>query len=65
VERLQNLFVTQNAIALMTAGIIVLVLVPFVRAIASFLYFAWGKNWKYVIITLFVLIVLTISLAFH
>jgi uncharacterized membrane protein len=65
VERIQNLFVTENAIAFMTAGIIVLVLVPFVRAIASCLYFAWEKNWKYVIITLFVIVVLTISLAFH
>lgn len=65
VERIGNLFVTENAVAFMTAGIIVLVLVPFVRAIASCLYFAWEKNWKYVIITLFVLVVLTISLAFH
>jgi uncharacterized membrane protein len=64
-ERLQNLFVSENAIAFMTAGIIVLALVPFVRAIASCLYFIWQKNWKYVAITLFVLAVLTISLAFH
>jgi uncharacterized membrane protein len=65
VERIQNLLITENAIAFMTAGIIVLVLVPFVRAIASCLYFAWEKNWKYVAITLFVLVVLTVSLAFH
>jgi uncharacterized membrane protein len=65
VERIQNLFVTENAIAFMVAGIIVLVLVPFVRAIASCLYFAWEKNWKYVLITLFVIVILTISLAVH
>ncbi len=64
-ERIQNLLVTENALAFMVAGIIVLVLVPFVRAIASCLYFAWEKNWKYVTITLFVLVVLTVSLAFH
>lgn len=65
IERLQNLLVTENALAFMTAGIIVLVMVPFVRAIASCLYFAWEKNWKYVAITLFVIAILTISLAFH
>lgn len=65
IERLQNLLVTENALTFMTVGIIVLVLVPFVRAIASCIYFAWEKNWKYVAITLFVLIVLTVSLAFH
>jgi uncharacterized membrane protein len=49
----------------MTAGIILLILTPFVRVIVSVFYFGWRKNFKYVVITLFVLIVLTISLSLH
>jgi len=47
---------------LMTLGIIVLILTPYIRAIASVIYFAWVKNIKYVFITLFVLALLTASL---
>jgi uncharacterized membrane protein len=47
---------------LMTLGIIVLILTPYIRAIASVIYFAWVKNVKYVFITLFVLTLLTASL---
>ncbi|PVX27629.1 MAG: hypothetical protein CW716_01320 [Candidatus Bathyarchaeum sp.] len=65
VERLQNLFVAENAIAFMTVGIIVLFLTPYIRGITSAIYFGWEKNWKYVAITLFVLFVLTLSLALH
>ncbi len=53
------------AIIFMTLGIIVLMLTPYVRVIVSVVYFAWQKNAKYVLITLFVLAVLTISLALH
>jgi uncharacterized membrane protein len=53
------------AILFMIAGIVVLILTPYLRVIASFLYFSWQKNWKYVIITLFVLIVVTLSLTLH
>ncbi len=52
-------------ILLMTIGIIVLILTPYVRLVASVLYFAAEKNAKYVMITLFVLIVVTLSLALH
>ncbi len=52
-------------ILLMTVGIIVLILTPYVRLVASVLYFAAEKNAKYVMITLFVLIVVTLSLALH
>jgi uncharacterized membrane protein len=55
-----------NAAArLMIAGIIVLILTPFARVAVSVLYFAREKNIKYVVITLFVLIVITISLLRH
>jgi len=47
---------------LMTLGIVVLILTPYLRAIASVIYFAWVKNTKYVFITLFVLSLLTASL---
>jgi uncharacterized membrane protein len=49
----------------MTAGIVVLILTPFLRVVVSVLYFAREKNIKYVVITLFVLIVLTLSLLKH
>lgn len=65
IAKIQNLFVSQNAIFFMTLGIIILISTPYIRAIASFAYFAWERNRKYVLITLFVLVVLTISLALH
>jgi len=65
VEKVQNLFVSENALAFMTMGIIVLVLTPYIRGITSAIFFGWEKNWKYVAITLFVLFVLTLSLALH
>jgi uncharacterized membrane protein len=49
----------------MTAGIIVLILTPYIRLIASVIYFAIENNRKYVVITLFVLIVVTLSLTLH
>ena len=54
-----------TAILLMIAGIVVLILTPFVRIIVSAVYFGWEKNWKYVFITLFVLLVITLSLTLH
>ena len=53
------------AILLMIAGVVVLILTPFIRIILSVFYFGWEKNWKYVIITLFVLVVITLSLTLH
>lgn len=54
-----------GALQLMTAGIITLILTPYIRVIVSAIYFAREKNIKYVIITLFVLIVLTLTLLKH
>jgi len=50
---------------LMTLGIATLILTPFVRVIASALYFAWKRDTRYVLITAFVLVALTVSLALH
>ena len=54
-----------GAIRFLTAGIVVLILTPFVRLVASVFYFGWEKNVKYVLITLFVLTVVTLSLILH
>lgn len=54
-----------SAIQFMIAGITVLILTPFIRLVASVFYFGWEKNFKYVLITLFVLVVITLSLALH
>ncbi len=54
-----------SGIFFMTGGIIVLVLTPYVRLISSVIYFAWEKDVKYVLITLFVLAVVTLSLTLH
>ncbi|MGA2791426.1 MAG: DUF1634 domain-containing protein [Candidatus Bathyarchaeia archaeon] len=43
-------------------GIVVLMLTPYLRVVASALYFALSRNPKYLLITLFVLFVLTASL---
>ncbi len=50
-------------ILFMTLGIAVLMLTPYVRVVLSVVFFFWEKNFKYVIITLFVLTLLTVSLA--
>ncbi|MCW4000655.1 MAG: DUF1634 domain-containing protein [Candidatus Bathyarchaeota archaeon] len=65
IQTIQNLTATDNALLFMTLGIIILILTPYIRAITSFCYFTWEKNWKYMLITLFVLVVLTVSLALH
>ena len=65
INQFQHLFGSQSAIMFMTIGLIILILTPYIRAISSVVYFAWEKNRGYVLITLFVLIVLTASLALH
>jgi uncharacterized membrane protein len=48
---------------LINMGIVVLMLTPFFRVLASVVYFLVVlKNWKYTVFTLFVLLVLTGSL---
>jgi uncharacterized membrane protein len=55
----------KRTVFLMSVGVVILILTPYVRVLMSFLYFAWEKNTKYILITLFVLILLTMSLAFR
>ena len=50
---------------LITLGVIVLLLTPYLRVILSAVYFTREKNFKYVFITVFVMIILTISLTLH
>jgi uncharacterized membrane protein len=50
---------------LMTLGIAILILTPYARVIMSVLYFIIKKDLQYTFITLFVLILLTISLTLH
>lgn len=52
----------EKGIYLMTLGIAILILTPYLRVVMSVIYFAWDRNIKYVLITLFVLILLTLSL---
>jgi uncharacterized membrane protein len=54
-----------TALRLMTLGVAILILTPYVRAALSVIYFASTKNIKYLLITLFVLTVLTVSLMMH
>jgi len=53
------------AIRMLTLGIAVLMLTPFLRVIVSAFYFALRKNLKYTLITLFVLAILTVSLVLY
>jgi uncharacterized membrane protein len=62
-ELFEGDYAGKNAIFLMSLGLVILILTPFVRVLISVLYFAWEKNTKYILITLFVLVLLTISLA--
>ncbi len=50
---------------LMAVGIVILMLTPYIRVIASAVHFGTTGNKKYLLFTLFVLIVLTLSLSFH
>ncbi len=65
---LGRLFSGQSAgrsLRLMTLGIAVLILTPYARAVLSVIYFASVRNFKYLAVTLFVLIILTASLLVH
>jgi uncharacterized membrane protein len=64
-QQISHAFGAADAVTYMALGIVVLMLTPFIRAVTSVLYFGWERNWKYVAITLFVLVVLTASLALH
>lgn len=50
---------------ILSLGIVLLMITPYVRVMASVVYFAVIKNTKYFFITVFVLVVLTVSLLVH
>jgi uncharacterized membrane protein len=54
-----------TATGLLAAGVVILMLTPYVRVLTSLVYFASEKDLKYVLITAFVLAVLTVSLLTH
>ncbi len=54
-----------GSLRLMTLGIAILILTPYVRALLSVVYFASTRNFTYLAVTLFVFIILTISLLAH
>jgi uncharacterized membrane protein len=55
----------QSGLGLMTAGIVVLILTPLARVVASLAYFAWRRDAKYLFLTSLVLVILVVSLALH
>ncbi|HVN24539.1 MAG TPA: DUF1634 domain-containing protein [Syntrophorhabdales bacterium] len=56
---------SELSIRVITIGIAVLILTPYIRALLSVIYFAARENAKYLVITSFVLVLLTISLLLH
>ncbi len=54
-----------NPIGLMALGIVMLMITPYVRVLTSVVYFGVRRNPKYALMSLFVLAVLTFSLATH
>jgi len=52
-------------VSVLAFGLVLLMITPYLRVLASVVYFALARNIKYLSITLFVLIVLTASLMLH
>ena len=44
-QQFQNIRTIKPAILFMTMGIVVLILTPYMRVIASFLFFSWQRNY--------------------
>ncbi len=56
---------TWTPLQILGLGIILLMITPYLRVVASVIYFGLAKNAKYLFITLFVLVILTASLLVH
>jgi len=54
-----------NFLNLMSLGLVVLMFTPYLRAVLSVAYFILARNYKYTLITSFVLVVITASLMVH
>jgi uncharacterized membrane protein len=59
------IFGSWTPIHILAFGLVLLMMTPFVRVVASVVYFVSSKNFKYLSITLFVLLILTASLLLH
>ncbi len=57
-----TLFGGLTPVALASFGIVILMLTPYVRIMAAVVYYSVEKDWKYVAITSFVLLVITAGL---
>jgi len=64
-DHFRGIHIGGDGVLLMTLGLVILMLTPFVRVLMSVFYFAFEKNFRYMWITMFVLVVLTMSLLFH
>lgn len=60
-----SIFHKFDYISIMAFGLAILMLTPYLRVIASVLYFIFTHNYKYVMITMIVLVILTLSLIVH
>lgn len=47
---------------ILSIGLVIVILTPYVRAIASLIWFIYHRDWKFVLLTVFVSIVLTLSI---
>ena len=54
-----------NPIGIMALGVVLLMLTSYVRVFATLIHFGFVKNLKYAMISLFIFVVLTISLFVH
>jgi uncharacterized membrane protein len=61
-DLIQGKYPQKGPLLMMSLGIAILILTPYVRVVMSVLYFTRERNIKYALITLFVLILLTMSL---
>ena len=64
-DLLRGGFTSPKSIWLMTMGIAVLILTPYLRVTLSLLFFLAKRDFQYTLITLFVFIMLTVSLLLH
>ena len=62
---LESVHGTWTPFLILSLGMVLLMITPYIRVVASVIYFGLVKNLKYLFITLFVLVVLTTSLLVH
>ncbi len=65
VRTINSMIRRPNYTNLMSLGLVVLMFTPYLRAVLSVAYFIVVKNYKYTLITSFVLVVITVSLMIH